>query len=440
MFFASTDSIRQEEVALAGSPLEISGAARRRGAHVLLFDGRGHPDSWIHGPLIALDPRIELVLPGRAHAARMRPALEGLERLWASRRRAGGTAETGVVALVSYDLWGDLPALIVWSVDESLRSLEDGRLLWTSRSPGRARPPSLDAPGEFDRACDPGARPATGRPRSSLPREAYLDAVSGIRHLIAEGEVYQANLCQQFRVDYAGDPFEIQRALGRDHGAPHSAFLESAEFALVSASPETFVRMRVPGIIETWPIKGTRPRSTRPDADRAAARALEQSPKDRAELMMIVDLERNDLSRVCRAGTVAVRELGALRSFATVHHLVAGIEGRLRDGVGVAEIIEATFPGGSITGAPKIRAMEILRRFEPWPRGFFTGSLFWLGDDGRLDSSILIRSLVFRGGQALLGAGGGIVADSDPEAEWAESNHKARFLARVLGFEPEEAS
>ncbi len=443
MSCASTESIRQEEISLAGSPLEISAEVRRRGAHVLLFDGGGHEGSWIHGPLIALDPRIELVLPGDSRATRTRAALDELEGLLASRRRAGGTAETGVVVLVSYELGqggGGLPALIAWSVDESLRFLESGRVLRTARSAGRAKERPLAALGEVDPQVDPQGRSPAARPCSSLPREAYLEAVCRVQQLIAEGEIYQANLCQQFRIDYAGDPFEIQLALARDHAAPHSAFVETAELALVSASPETFVRMRVPGILETWPIKGTRPRSASVEADRAAARALERSTKDRAELTMIVDLERNDLSRVCRPGTVVVRELGALRSFSTVHHLVAGIEGRLRDGVGVAAILEATFPGGSITGAPKIRAMEILRRFEPWPRGFFTGSLFWLGDDGRIDSSILIRSLVFRGRQVSLGAGGGIVADSDPEAEWAESNQKARFLARALGFEPEEAS
>ena len=155
---------------------------------------------------------------------------------------------------------------------------------------------------------------------------------------------------------------------------------------------------------------------------------------------MIVDLERNDLSRVCVAGSVEVPELAALRSYPAVHHLVAHVRGRLGRGVGVSELLRATFPGGSITGAPKIRAMEILRSLEPVPRGLFTGSLCWFGDDGTLDSSILIRSWVFGRDRAWLGAGGGIVADSDPEQEWQESNHKARALARVLGFEPEEAA
>ena len=154
---------------------------------------------------------------------------------------------------------------------------------------------------------------------------------------------------------------------------------------------------------------------------------------------MIVDLERNDLGRVCRTGSVQVRELHTLRSFASVHHLVACVEGDLRSGTRPSDLIRATFPGGSITGAPKIRAMEILREIEPAPRGFYTGSLLWFGDDGSMDSSILIRSVVMSHGSLGVGAGGGIVADSQAEAEWRESNDKARAILGVLGFAPEEA-
>jgi anthranilate/para-aminobenzoate synthase component I len=155
---------------------------------------------------------------------------------------------------------------------------------------------------------------------------------------------------------------------------------------------------------------------------------------------MIVDLERNDLGHVCRTGSVAVVDLCSLRSFPAVHHLVARVEGAVRDGVGPAELVRAIFPGGSITGAPKRRAMEILRTVEPAPRGAYTGSLFWFGDDGAMRSSILIRSVVVRGRETSVGAGGGVVADSDPEAEWREANAKARALTRVLGFDPEEAT
>ena len=155
---------------------------------------------------------------------------------------------------------------------------------------------------------------------------------------------------------------------------------------------------------------------------------------------MIVDLERNDLGRVCRTGSIRVSELCTLRSFAAVHHLVARVEGRLHPRTHPSELIRATFPGGSITGAPKIRAMEVLRTLEPVRRGFYTGSLFWFGDDGSIDSSILIRSVVTARGRVFVGAGGGVVADSEPEAEWRESNDKARALLGVFGLAPEEAS
>jgi anthranilate/para-aminobenzoate synthase component I len=256
---------------------------------------------------------------------------------------------------------------------------------------------------------------------------------------IAAGEIYQANLCQRFQVGYRGDALALFDEISHEHDAPHAAFYETPRFSLLSVSPEAFLRMSDARTVSTWPIKGTRPRGADARADRLAARELEDSPKDRAELVMIVDLERNDLSRVCSAGSVRVVAPPHLRSFSSVHHLVAGIQGQLRAGIEIDDLIRATFPGGSITGAPKIRAMQLLRQLEPVPRGFFTGSLCWFGDDGRFDSSILIRSLVLEGATAYLGAGGGIVADSDAEEEWRESNHKARFLTRALGFEPEEA-
>jgi para-aminobenzoate synthetase component 1 len=271
-----------------------------------------------------------------------------------------------------------------------------------------------------------------------------------MRH-IARGDIYQANLCQRFEADYRGDELALYRRLREATPAPRSAFLETECFALLSLSPEAFLRMTPPDLVETFPIKGTRPRGKTPAADHGAARELLESPKDRAELLMIVDLERNDLGRVCRTATVHTHELAALRSFSAVHHLVAHVAGRLRPEIGIDDLLRATFPGGSITGAPKLRAMEILRSLEPVRRDYFTGSLFWFGDDGSFDSSILIRTLVLSknparagtgdrsAGRASLGAGGGIVADSEPLGEWHESNHKARALARGLGFDPEEA-
>jgi para-aminobenzoate synthetase component 1 len=263
--------------------------------------------------------------------------------------------------------------------------------------------------------------------------------VEAVRAHIRRGNIYQANLTQRFASEGAADPFDLYRGMTVGAPAPRAAFVETGSLALASASPEIFLRSGSDGRIETWPIKGTRPRGGSAEEDAAHARALLASEKDRAELLMIVDLERNDLGRVSRTGSVRVRELAALRSYATVHHLVACVEGTLREDVSVSDIMRATFPGGSITGAPKERAIEILRELEPVSRNFYTGSLVWLGDDGRIDSSILIRSMTIAGGRALVGAGGGVVWDSDPEEEWLESCNKARAVLRVLGYEPEEA-
>jgi para-aminobenzoate synthetase component 1 len=405
----------------------------------LLLDGTGEEPGWNVGPLLAVDPR------HRCYAAHeIATGLAELERIVARRRATGGRAETGVAALLGYELFnpraGTRPAaapLVTLEVDRSLRFLGDDRALYSSvddegpeavierlgREPERSVPIS-----------------AVRAPDTSLPRDCYLKAVDRVQDHIGCGDIYQANLCQRFEVACAGDPLAGYEKMARATPAPRSAFLETPELALASLSPEIFLTGDPRGRVATYPIKGTRARGATAEADRQAAQALLDSEKDRAELLMIVDLERNDLSRVCRAGSVVVPELVELHSYPAVHHLVARVEGELREGVGLAEMLRATFPGGSISGAPKIRAMEILRELEPAARDTFTGSLIWFGDDGSLDSSILIRSWLFAGSRGYLGAGGGIVADSEPEAEWRESNHKARALAQAVGFDPEEAS
>ncbi len=258
-----------------------------------------------------------------------------------------------------------------------------------------------------------------------------------LQRWIAEGRIYQANLCQRIDAGWVGEPLDYFTAVANEQPVPRSAFMSVDGFAIASFSPETFITVD-DGVIETLPIKGTRPRGRTAEQDRAAIDDLVSSPKDRAELVMIIDLERNDIGRLCRPGSVEVPELIERRTYPAVHHLVSRVRGRLRDEVSWAEMVRAVFPGGSITGAPKKSAMDCLRRVEPVPRGPFTGSLFWFGDDGSFDSSILIRTAVFAGRHVSIGAGGGIVADSRPESEWAEANHKARPLTRALGFEPEE--
>jgi anthranilate/para-aminobenzoate synthase component I len=440
---AAATLVRQVEIDTVWTPAELCRAGYARSGAAAWFDGTGPfgGDGWLQGPLVALQP-VAQPLP---HAPE--EGLGALARLVETRRARGGPAETGLAVLAGYELFAATslppsaaPRLVALAVDRSVRFLGGGRVRLTGPDLplDRARRALDVAPrGRCD--ASPAPARATAAAGTSLPRARYLAAVERLLHHIREGDVYQANLCQRFEVRYAGDPLALYVELSSAAPAPRSAFVATAGLALASLSPETFLRVRLPGRIETLPIKGTRPRGATAAEDRDRAEQLLRSPKDRAELLMIVDLERNDLSRVCRAGTVRVAELVRLRSYAAVHHLEARVQGELREGVGVDDLLRATFPGGSISGAPKRRAMEILGELEPVRRGFFTGSLLWFGDDGRVDSSILIRTLTFGRERAWLGAGGGIVADSSPEREWEESNHKARLLARGLGFEPEQA-
>lgn len=445
------------ETALSMTPEELCGALRRGGACSLFLDGRGgFPRPWRVGPLVAIDA-VAHQFPGRGPEA-ARAVLARIGRRIERRRRAGGPAETGVALLVGYGSLGDgsrragpcteAPDLLLVEVDRSVRFRAEGGALLSMRCPDRGSRSGAER--AWDRLRrrleairgDKREAPArrAGAVSTSLPREAYLRAVRRVLEHIAQGEIYQANLCQRLEADYVGNEFELYRELVRRNPAPMSAYLEAGSLAVASASPEVFLRIDPPGAVATFPIKGTRARGATPEADAAARRELLASVKDRAELLMIVDLERNDLGRLCSVGSVRVPRLTRVESFPAVHHLVARVEGRLRPGVDLPGILRATFPGGSITGAPKLRAMEVIREIEPARRSCFTGSLFWFGDDGSSDSSILIRTLELRRGRAWLGAGGGIVADSDPEQEWRESNHKAAALSRALGFDPEEAA
>lgn len=435
----------QLERSWSGEPEELAGSLRHAGEETVIFQaGAGFDDGW--ATRLALDPRSVLSRP-RDPADPLAPVRE-LESLLAGRRGTGGTACTGVAVLVGYELLQGtvprrpgpgLPDLHAWSVDDSFTRAGDSRWVLTSRH-GRA--------GELERwfpsgqqQVEPGHPVTAGlvQAATSLPRERYLRSVDRIRSHILYGDVYQANLTQRFSVSFTGDALGLYRNLTKRTPAPRSALVACRRFALASVSPELFLSGVFGGAIRTGPIKGTRPRHEDPAADRAAALELRRSEKDHAELLMIVDLMRNDLGRICLPGSIEVPELAGLVTYPAVHHLVAKVAGRLDATVTLPEILAAAFPGGSITGAPKKRAMEILRELEPVERSFYTGSLLWFGDDGSFDSSILIRSVVLADGLAHLGAGGGIVADSDAEAEWMESNDKARAPAEVLGFIPEDA-
>ncbi|WP_137389377.1 aminodeoxychorismate synthase component I [Rhodoligotrophos defluvii] len=271
--------------------------------------------------------------------------------------------------------------------------------------------------------------------RAELPREDYLQRIARVKDYILAGDIYQANFTQRFMAPLPSGlaPFDLYRRLRERSRAPFSVYLNiDPDTALLSVSPERFLKLDGFGHIETRPIKGTRPRGRDATEDEALARELIASEKDRAENLMIVDLMRNDLSRVCLPGSVKVPTLFGLESFPAVHHLVSVVEGRLRPEHDAIDLLRAAFPGGSITGAPKIRAMEIIAELEVAPRGPYCGSAFWLGFSGNMDSSILIRSPVVADSQVIIQAGGGIVADSDPEEEYEESLVKARAMIEAV--------
>jgi para-aminobenzoate synthetase component I len=289
------------------------------------------------------------------------------------------------------------------------------------------------------RVADPAPTyPTTGIPtadridlRSTFTRKGYLEAVARVREYILAGDIFQANLSQRFQGEWKSTPFDLYRRLRRRNPAPFAAYLGFNDVAVLSASPERFLRLDGQHI-ETRPIKGTRPRGLGPMHDAALGRALAESRKDRAENVMIVDLLRNDLSRVCRPGSVRVPELFALEHHPTVHHLVSTVVGEIEPGSDAVDLIRAAFPGGSITGAPKVRAMEIIAELEPTQRGVYCGSVGYLSATGGMDTSIVIRTYVLLNGRVYFQAGGGIVADSDPELEYAETLDKARGLIEVL--------
>ena len=280
------------------------------------------------------------------------------------------------------------------------------------------------------------AVPHTAAPNplaSNFTREGYERAVARIIDYIHAGDIFQANLSQRFETELkeGDDAYALYLRLRAASPAPFSTFFNFAEGAIVSSSPERFLLCRN-GEVETKPIKGTRPRGSTPEEDRRLADELLASEKDRAENVMIVDLLRNDISRVCEDNSVTVEKLCELESFANVHHLVSTVRGTLKPDASAADLLAACFPGGSVTGAPKRRAMEIIAELEPTARGPYCGAIGYLGADGGMDSSIAIRTMVVKDNRVTFQAGGGIVADSEPGAEYEETLAKARDMRHAL--------
>jgi para-aminobenzoate synthetase component 1 len=299
---------------------------------------------------------------------------------------------------------------------------------------GAARPqtPVRDRWASSVRAPGPHIHPVSGMPgvSSTFSKDQYLRAVERTREYVLAGDIFQANLSQ--RLEAAADhPFALYTRLRERNPAPFAAYFDFGPAAIASASPERFLRLSGE-CVETRPIKGTSPRGWTPRHDSALGEALSESEKDRAENVMIVDLLRNDLSKVCRDHTVEVPELCGIERYATVHHLVSTVVGRLRPGLGPVDLLRATWPGGSISGAPKVRAMEIIAELEPTRRSIYTGAVGYFSFGGAVDTNIAIRTFIVKRGRAYFQAGGGIVADSDPEREYDETLDKARGMVAAL--------
>ncbi len=271
----------------------------------------------------------------------------------------------------------------------------------------------------------------TGPISSDFTPAAYQVAFNEVQEYLRKGDCYQVNLARRYAASASGDAYGAYLELRRMSRAPYSAFLDWPQAQILCASPERFLSV-CRGKVETKPIKGTRPRSIDPVEDARLAEELAHHPKDRAENLMIVDLLRNDLGKKCKPGSVRTPSLFKVESFANVHHLVSTVEGELRDGYHALDVLRACFPGGSITGAPKQRAMEIIEQLEPYRRGVYCGAIGYVGHDGSMDTNIAIRTLVYSEGTIRCWAGGGIVADSLCEAEYQETLDKAAVMLEIL--------
>ena len=281
-----------------------------------------------------------------------------------------------------------------------------------------------------------GSDPAPGFRLSEEPPQKYLSGVQRIKRYIVDGDVFQVNLSRRWDAVAEAppqdlDPADLYQRLCAHNPAPFAGLARIGDATIISSSPERLVSVK-DRRVQTRPIAGTRPRSSEMEADRSLQRELLAHPKERAEHIMLIDLERNDLGRICVPGSVQVDELMVLESYAHVHHIVSNVSGRLRDAVTPGQVIRAVFPGGTITGCPKVRCMEIIAELEQQGRGAYTGSMGYLNHDGSMDLNILIRTLVQQGSCVQLRAGAGIVADSVPERELEESRAKARGMLLAL--------
>jgi para-aminobenzoate synthetase component 1 len=430
-------------IALEGPALEPAAAARRAAATPGAFwlCSPADDEVTVAGDAVGVAPT--RVVRGDSAAA--------LERAWAEERALWGEDRPGVpigVGWLSYDLgrpWVGLASRTPDSAVAPFAPLEFHfhDAVWVRPVGGRAtiyghdEAAALRLRARLEAAAPPDDSRTPGPLAPDHDARVYLDGARRVLAYLAAGDAYQVNLARRVSAPFSGSAVELAAALRARAPAPFGAFIASADgtVALVGNSPERFLALDGSGGVETRPIKGTRARGGPggPRDDAAAVAALVASAKDRAEHVMIVDLERNDLGRVCETGTVVVNGVARVLTLPTVHHLVTTVRGRLRAGVGLGALLEATFPGGSITGAPKRRAMQIIDELEPVARGPYTGATGWLGAAGDMDLAVAIRTALVSRDRLSLSVGGGIVADSSPDDEWAETEIKAAAFARLAG-------
>ncbi|MFJ4133751.1 aminodeoxychorismate synthase component I [Pseudomonas cyclaminis] len=431
------------------NPAEYFAAIRHAPGAVLLDSGRPAAERGRYDLLSAWPEATLAVDPDESGSHFLQRLRKNLSQLGEARLPDGYELPFagGLIGYLSYDFGRHLEQLPDLAVDDlHLPDARFGLYAWALISDHSAQTSQLVfhpalADSERQRLItlfsgDVAAAPARftlqGPMAGDLSVAAYRLAIERIQDYIQAGDCYQVNFAQRFRAPCSGDPWVAYCALREACPTPFSGFQSLPNNgAVVSLSPERFVRISERQV-ETRPIKGTRPRGATPEEDAAHATELLASPKDRAENLMIVDLLRNDLGRTCRTGSVSVPELFSLESYPNVHHLVSSVIGELADDKDALDLIAGSFPGGSITGAPKIRAMQIIDELETTRRGLYCGSLVYLDVRGEMDSSIAIRSLLVKDGQVCCWGGGGIVADSEWEAEYQESLTKVRVLLHTL--------
>lgn len=398
------------------SPMEVAASLRHLDG-LVFFDTAGNSPSGAYRTFSVIAAQPVRVLKGNCFRPEDITMLR--EALSAGPQPAEdqGFPMGGLCGWVSYEgdfVFGEYPEMLVFSHSDQTW-WEKGQLSASIRAP--------ESKGAASAQIGPFAA------RSS--RDHFIQGVNRIKEWIAAGHIYQANLSQAFEAEVQGELFGLYELLREASPAPMAAYLDLDGREVLCSSPETFLKMSGRGI-ETRPIKGTRPRFFDPDEDRRSAYELQTSAKEISELVMITDLLRNDLGQVCDFGSVEVSEMLRLETLAQVHHLVSTVTGNLRQDVDALEALVACFPGGSITGAPKKRAMEIISELEGAPRGIYCGAIGWLGYNGESAFNIAIRTLIREGNQVVYQVGAGIVADSDPEKEYEETLHKAAGIRLAI--------